>query len=294
MLALRRSLRNLVEFSFPSLVSTAVVSISMLLVGTFLLILINLSSVMDRWGRDVQVYAYFADGVGEESRFRIKEEIEGRPEVAHVHYVSPEEALETFRRLFEGADELLADLETNPLPPSLEIRLKSSLRDPGGVSGFAASIQRPELLEVDYAGEWVARFYTFLNLLKLSAVVLGALLAFSCVVIVANTIQLTIWARRDEIEILRLVGATEHFVEAPFLIEGAIQGLVGSAIGVGLLVVLYEVLFVQLRETMGLALGERVLSFLPLSHCGAFLLSGLLLGLIGSWLGVRRMLERSR
>ncbi len=294
MLALRRSLRNQVEFAFPSLVSTAVVAISILLVGAFLLILINLSGVMDRWGRDVQVYAYFADGVGEESRFRIKEEIEARPEVAHVHHVGPEEALETFRRLFEGADELLAELDEDPLPPSLEIRLQSSLRDPDSVAAFATSIERPEFLEVDYAGEWVARFYTFLNLLKLSAVVLGALLAFSCVVIVANTIQLTIWARRDEIEILRLVGATERFVEAPFLLEGALQGLVGSAIGVGLLAVLYEVLFVQLRESLGLALGARVLGFLPAPAWAAFLAAGLLLGLVGSWLGVRRMLERSR
>jgi cell division transport system permease protein len=120
------------------------------------------------------------------------------------------------------------------------------------------------------------------------------LLAFSCVVIVANTIQLTIWARRDEIEILRLVGATERFVEAPFLIEGVLQGIVGSAIGVALLGVLYQVLFVQLRETMGLALGARVLTFLPPAVWLTFLAAGLLLGLVGSWLGVRRMLDRSR
>jgi cell division transport system permease protein len=293
-LAVRRALRNLADFAFTSGVSVGVVATSFLLVGVFLLILVNLSSVLDRWGRDVQVYAYFADGISEETRFTIKEEIEVRDEVAHVHYTDTDEALENFRRLIPDADSLLADLEGNPLPASLEIRLRPDLREPSRVEDFADTLQRPEFVEIDYAGEWVSRFYTFLNLLKLSAVAMGTLLALACIVIVANTIQLAIWARREEIDILRLVGASDRFIEAPFLLEGALQGLLGAGASVGLLWLVYRLLFVELQQTLGLTVGARVLSFIPPSHMGLFCAAGLLLGLMGSWLSLRRVLDRSR
>ena len=148
-LAVRRALRNLVDFAFINVVCVGVVTTSFLLVGVFLLILTNLSSVMDRWGRDVQVYAYFTDGVSDETCFRTKEEIEARPEVARVRYVSREEALETFHRLIPDADTLLADLDENPLPPSLEIRLRSHIREPEQVAAFAEAIDRPEFVELE-------------------------------------------------------------------------------------------------------------------------------------------------
>jgi len=291
-LALRRALRNLVDFAFINVVCVGVVTTSFLLVGVFLLILTNLSSVMDRWGRDVQVYAYFADGVSDETCFRTKEEIEARPEVAHVRYVSRDEALETFRRLIPDADDLLADLEGNPLPSSLEVRLRAHIREPDQVAAFAVLIDRPEFVEIDYAGEWVSRFYTFLNMLKLSAVVMGTLLALACIVIVGNTIQLVTWARRDEIAILRLVGGTDRFIEAPLLLEGAIQGLVGSAISVGLLWAAWSLMAAGLRDTLGMAEGPGVLTFLSAGELTAFLAAGLVLGLAGSWFSLRRILDR--
>ncbi len=293
-IAVRRSLRNVVDFAFLNTVAVGVVATSILLLGMFVLILLNLSGVMERWGRDVQVYAYFAEGVGEERCFEIKEEIEALPEVRKVRYISKEEALETFRRLIPDADELLSDLENNPLPPSLEIQLTSELRDPDKVAAFAREIDRPSFAELDYAAEWVGQFYTFLNLLKLSAVVMGTLLALACLVIVSTTIQLTIWARRDEIEIFRLVGATDRFIQAPFLIEGALQGALGASVSVGLLWVAYRLVFVALQDVLGITGGARVLSFLPLPYLLGFVLGGLLLGLLGSWLSLRRLLDSDR
>ncbi len=293
-IAVWRSLRNLVEFAFLNVVAVGVVATSILLLGMFVLILVNLSGVMERWGRDVQVYAYFADGVSEERCFEIKEEIEALPEVRRVRYISKEEALQTFRRLIPDADELLADLESNPLPPSLEIQLTSELRDPTKVGAFAREIDRPAFAELDYAAEWVGQFYTFLNLLKLSAVVMGTLLALACLVIVSTTIQLTIWARRDEIEIFRLVGATDRFIQAPFLIEGAVQGALGALTSVALLWVAYRLVFVALQDVLGITGGARVLTFLSTPTLALFVAGGLTLGLLGSWLSLRRLLDKAR
>jgi len=291
-LAARRAARNVVDFAFVNVVCIGAVATSFLLVGVFLLILVNLSAVMDRWGRDVQVYAYFAEGVSDETCFRTKEEIEALTDVARVRFVSREEALETFRQLLPDADELLEDLEGNPLPASLEIRLRADLQSPDAVAAFAASIDRPEFVELDYAGEWVSRFYAFLNLLKLSAVLMGTLLALACVVIVGNTIQLTVWARREEIAILRLVGATDRFVAAPFLLEGAFQGIVGSVASIGALWVAWRVLFRGLGDTLGLGAGDGLLSFFGASELALFVAVGSAMGLIGSWFSLRRFLDR--
>ena len=291
-LSVRRAGRTVVDFAFLHVLCIGVVATSFLLLGVFVLIAVNLSSVMEKWGQDVQVYAYFDVGVGDETCFAAMEEIGARPEVATVRYVSRDEALETFHRLIPDADALLADLEENPLPASLEIRLHSSIRDPAQVAAFANEIDRPEFVELDYAGEWVSRFYTFLGLLKLSAVVMGTLLTIACIVIVGNTIQLIVWARRDEIAILRLVGATDRFIEVPFLLEGAIQGLAGSTLAAGLLWLAWRLLFVSLGDTLGLTAGSRLMTFLSPAEIGAYVSAGLLLGLLGSWFSLRRQLDR--
>jgi len=133
-----------------------------------------------------------------------------------------------------------------------------------------------------------------LNLLKLSAVAMGSLLGLACIVIVANTIQLTIWARREEIEVLRLVGASNRFIEAPFIIEGVMQGVLGSALSLGFLWIIYRFLFSGMHETLGLIAGTRMLSFLPPAVLLLFVLAGAGLGLLGSWLSVTRILDRLR
>lgn len=288
--ATRRGLRNLAEFRFLNAVTVSVVAISLLLASTFAMVLWNLSHVLDRWGKDVQITAYLAPGIDEESTFRVKGELEALPEVEEVVYVDQRQAAEDFARFLPEAADLLADLPQNPLPASLEVRLRPELQDPSRIAAIAEGIRRPEFSEVDYSQEWVERFYTFLNLLKLSAVALGTLLAAASVFVIHNTIKLTVYARRQEIQVMRLVGATDGFIRAPFLLEGMVQGALGAGLALGLLYALHSGVFAYLQRHLGLSISPRLVVFLPVPWLVGFLAGGLLLGLAGSYLSLRRFL----
>ncbi|MCK6529947.1 permease-like cell division protein FtsX [Myxococcota bacterium] len=288
--AARRSLRNLAEFRFLNAVTVSVVAISLLLASTFALVLWNLTNVLDRWGKDVQITAYLAPGIDEVSTFRVKGELEALPEVEEVVYVDQRQAAEDFIRFLPEAADLLADLPQNPLPASLEVRLRPDLQDPSRIAAIAEGIRRSEFTEVDYSQEWVERLYTFLNLLKLSAVALGTLLAAASVFVIHNTIKLTVYARRQEIRVMRLVGATDGFIRAPFLLEGMVQGALGAGLALGLLYALHHGVFAYFQRHLGLAISPRIVLFLPGAWLAGFLAAGLLLGLAGSYLSLRRFL----
>ncbi len=267
--ALRRALQGMSEHRLLALATISTVATVLLLAGSFALVLTNLSGVLDRWGKDVQVSCYLDDGVPDERVFALKAELQARPEVVAVRYVSKDEAL-------EGMDRLLADLDENPLPASLEVRLAPTFQDPDAVATIAEGLRRPEFVDIDYSQEWVERFHSFLALLRLSSLVLGTLLLVAAMFLVSNTIRLAIYARRDELAIVSLVGGTRSFARLPFLIEGS------------LLALLYRFAFVELQDLLGLLLGQGVLRFLSPAGLGLILAAGIGVGLLGAWTSVVR------
>jgi cell division transport system permease protein len=270
------------EHPFLSVATVATVSTVLLLFGAFLLVLANLSAVLDRWGKDVQISCYLRDGIREEQVFVLKAALEAQPEVSTVVYIAKDEALERFADSLEGIGPILADLDQNPLPASLELRLHPQFQEPRQVAAIAERLRRPEFEDMDWSREWVERFHGFVALLRLSGIVLGALLLLAAVFLVANTIRLAIYARRDELSIIALVGGTRWFARAPFLIEGAIHGLLGGALSLGMLLGLYRYAFVQVQDSLGMILGAGVPRFLPGSTSMLLPAAGLLVGVAGA------------
>jgi len=278
----------MLEYRFLAGATISAVATVLLLIGAFVMALSNLSGVLDRWGKDVQISCYLVDGVEDTTVFALKVEIERMAEVQTVKYVSKLEALEQFGRSIDGMDRILADLDENPLPASLEVRLAPNFQEPRQVADIARRLERPAFVALDYSHEWVERYHTFLSLLRLSALVLGTLLLVSAVFLTGNTIRLAIYARRDELAIVRLVGGTQWFARLPFLLEGAIQGLAGAIVSIGLLHLLYRYAFVQLQEGLGMLLGPGELAFLPVPVLGALVGAGVCIGLLGAWTSVAR------
>jgi cell division transport system permease protein len=264
------------------------VAVVLTLTGAFALVAGNLSSVLDRWGKDVQISCYLRSDLQDEAIFNLKAELEAMPEVAGVEYISPEEALELFADAIDGMDRLLADLDGNPLPASLEVRLVSEYQRPAEVEAVAKRIRRPEFEDLDWSQEWVERFHTFVALLRLSTLVLGFLLLGAGLFIVHNTVRLAVHARRDELQIISLVGGTRLFAWAPFIVEGGILGLIGGVLSIGFLWALHRWAFLALQSTLGLLLGPEVLSFLPGSSILLLVLAGTSVGLLGAIASVAR------
>ena len=281
MRALRRALSGLREHPLLAVATASAVAVVLTLAGAFALVVGNLSGVLDRWGKDVQISCYLSPGVDDERLFALKAEIEAMPEVAGVEYVSSDEALELFADAIEGMDRLLADLDENPLPASLEVRLGAEHQRPDQVQAIAQRLRRPEFADLDWSREWVERFHTFVALLRLSTLVLGVLLVAAGVFIVNNTVRLALHARRDELTIIGMVGGTRWFAWLPLLIEGTILGFLGGAFALALLWILHRWAYLELQASLGL-LGPELLAFLAPGAMGALLAAGTVIGLLGA------------
>lgn len=287
----RRAFQNIRENRFLTLVTVAVITVSMLLFSAFLLIYHNLEASLESFGHDVQVSAYLKDTVLEAEAMDMLRQLQTLPEVKEITYVSREQALESFKKSLTGVAGLIDDLGTNPLPASLEIQLTETTKGTTAIEAFVEKIKRPEFEDIDWSQEWVEKFYTFLSLMRYSGLVLGGLLGAASIFIISQTIRLGFFARRDEFEILELVGATPFFIRVPFLIEGFVQGLTGAILAESLLYVVYRIISAQIDAALQLTVGARSLHFLPTTDILFILLAGMALGLVGSFFSIRKIVQ---
>lgn len=287
----RRALVNIRQNVFVNVVTIGTIALALLIVSLFLLVFVNMESAADNWSERVQVTVYFDHELTPQEQTGFRTRIQAIGGVSRVTYVSRDEALKRFKGRLRGQEALLEGVLPEILPTSLEISLKRSSRDTLSVETFVGALKRiPGITEVQYGEEWVRRFNIFLNFMRLVGALLGAFLVVAVLFIVSNTIKLTIYARRDELEVMSLVGATRFFIKAPFLVEGIVQGGAGALIAVTLLFGLYELFLYNADSFLTFNPATSGLSFLPPEYIGALLLSGILLGFMGSLTSLRRFI----
>ncbi|MDD5286265.1 MAG: permease-like cell division protein FtsX [Desulfuromonadaceae bacterium] len=287
-----RALTNIRQNIFVNVVTIGTITLALLIVSLFLLVFVNLENAAENWSERVQVTVYFDRDLTSEEQTMLRGRIRALPETSRVSYVSREEALKRFKSRLRGQETLLEGVRPEVLPTSFEISLKRANRDTQGVENFVVSLKRiPGITEVQYGEEWVKRFNSFLNFMRLLGALLGAFLVLAVVFIVSNTIKLTIYARRDELEVMSLVGATSFFIKAPFLLEGLIQGLVGAIIAITLLFGLYEGFLHNAGSFLTFNPVSSGLGFLPYEYVGGIILAGAILGFIGSLTSLKRFVD---
>lgn len=279
----KRAVSNILEHRLIHLISMGTITISILLFGAFLLFIVNLNAWLLEWGQSLSMSVYLEDDIGEKARRQVHEALKGLPKAEIRGYISKEEAMEDLREAFGAQAALLKGFEENPLPASFELVFKDT-----DVESLHAEEIKEELEsiagveEVQYSEQWIHRFEGVLSLIKAGGFIVGGLLCLAVLFITTNTIKLTIYARRDEIEIYKLVGATDGFVKAPFLLEGAFQGLIGGWIALGVLYLVYSL--ISLKPLYASAFPVLHVVFLPpwawLGLAGLSVLLGLTGGLI--------------
>lgn len=288
----RRALRNMRQS--PVLCSAAVgtVAVALTILAFFAIIVLNVQKLTRHWSEDVQVVA-FIDNLPEERHLQQWiAEIQGLPEVDKVAFVSRAEALKRFKKRLADDADLLAGVDPDILPASLEITLQDNSRNHAGVSAVVSRLrQNSGLSDLRYGQDWLERFESFVFLLRSAGVILGGFLLFAALFIVANTIKLTLYARRDELEIMALVGATPIFIKSPFLLEGALQGALGGGLAVAGAYALFQLFLQQGLNSLLLASGVERITFLPWSWQLLLVAAGLLLGLAGSLLSLRKLVR---
>lgn len=269
--------------------STVIIALSLFIFAMFLTIYLNFQKVSDRWGRKVRVDVYLVDAIDAQQVSFLENEIKNLGGVENVKYISADSALQEFRHMIGGDDELLRELETNPLPASFKVQVKKEYRNPSCLKELAEEIKKLDGVDqIRYGAEWVEKLDALLNLFRLLGSMIGGILFLSGLLIISNTIRLTIYSRKEEIEIMRLVGATENFVRIPFYLEGIVEGFTASIIALILWGLVYSTVFAKLDFSLG-ALGGAMLEFLPLGYSIALVVVGTLLGFLGSLTALSRI-----
>jgi cell division transport system permease protein len=286
----RTALRGMRASWATSAIAIATIGVTLMLVGAFGLLLRNMEELLERFGSDLRVTAYLEPGLPEDARRELEAQVRAVAGVAAVESISPEAALERFRASLGGGSALLEGLDVNPLPASFEISLSAERRSAEGLQAVEAALEGLAGIESLSSGSgWVEGYLRAIALLRAIGWGLGAVLALATLLIVANTIRLGVYARRDEVQILSLVGASRAFVRAPFLLEGVLQGAAGAAIALGLLYALFRVALPGLEIGLELLVGAAPRFFsaresLVLFAGGAGLgLFGSLAALSGGW-----------
>jgi cell division transport system permease protein len=269
-----------------STLSITTIAFSLFTLGLFGLVAINLRQALRGIEERVEIVAFVLRGTPAETITLATQDIAAFPEVRDVSYVSEEQALARARSELVEFRDAYRDLKANPLPASIEVRLREGFRESASVDRVAERIRSFGFVDdVRYGRDWVQRLDQLRNVTGLVGLVIGLAFAAVAVVIIGVTIRLTILQRAREISIMRLVGATNWFIRGPFLLEGALKGLLGGFLSLGLCYAGY-LLF---RDTTSGPFAGLI--FFGAEHMLVIIVFGVLIGLGGSLVSVGRHLR---
>lgn len=256
------------------------IAFSLYAFGLFGLVSLNLQAALKEVEDRVEVRAFLVEGTTDTDAEELMREMARMKEVADVGYVAPDSALQRARNELEEFRDVMDGVF---LPGSIEVRLKEGFRDPAAVAAISKTLEANDIVEeVRYGREWVEKLYRIRSIAGIAGSTLGAVFALVAVIIIGATIRMSILARTREIEVMRMVGATNHFVRLPYLIDGALKGVAGGMIAIILAFATTTLVSGMLMEMRFFTFGQALLG----------LLFGGLLGLLGSWLSVGRQLRR--
>lgn len=270
-------------------VAVGTIALSLVLVGGVQLVALNVARLESAWGGQAQMAVYLEEGTPRERAEEIAAALGKLPGVETVRTIESRAAYERLRRSLGGRADLLDGVEESFLPTTLEVRLKPGVADViRAHPAFERLAHAQGVEEVELLGEWVERLRAAQRLLRDLGLGIGLLVACACLYIVASTIRLGVFARREEIEILRLVGATNAFVKGPFLVEGALQGATGAVLATGILYGLYRLALPRVEAVLSDLLLAGPVRFFGLSQLAMAIGFGMLVGVIGSALALGR------
>jgi len=279
--------RNLRQTWASQLMTLLTVTLSVLIFAFFYLIYANMLSFGDKLGDDLSLIVYLNDEPGPEMQQQLRRKITNFDEVEEIRFISRAQAYDRFAKQLGANKDVLNDMPKDFLPPSIEVVPMKNLRSLNQVRLFSAYLARlPGTIKVQYGQDWVERFYYFTKLLSIIVLLSGTLLILTTIFMVAYTIRLTILGRQAELELLKLVGATNNYIRTPFLLEGLLQGLLGSCIGLSSLYMLFQ--WIKLRFSGPGFLNVFEFSFFSPAVSLMIVLISILLCTTGSYSSMRK------
>ena len=288
----REAVTNVLINRTTTMVAVATTAFTFACVGVFLLLYVNLRAMALSLEQDIQIIVYLQDELTSQTIGEVERHLRADRSVASLSYVSKEQALADFQKQFPADSHLLQGLGQNPLPASFVVTLAADSRSSDAVRRWAERAKLiPGVGQVQYNQEWVDALASMVRYIEAAAIIVGVILSAASVTIIANTIRLALYSRREEIEILSLIGATKAFIRVPYLLEGAALGLLGSALSLIILKTGFELFRHEIRSTSRFLGVDSLLTFFPVEMCAVLVTVGLFLGFAGSFLSLLRFGE---
>lgn len=263
--------------------SMATIALALFVLGIFLIVTSNLERLGTEWSSSADMSVYLNDAVTPAERMAIESALENGGVVTGRSYVSKADALARFRRTFADLASSMEGLGDNPLPASYEVRLRTGADE--AVDALVAKIrQLPGIADVRYDRQWLSRLVTAVSVIRGVGLALGILLALAAALTVANVVRLALFARRDELEIMQLVGAPQMYIRGPFIMEGALQGGLGAAVALAGLGFAFLALRARYLAPLAEVINLSSVRFLPVDLCLWLVLGGMAVGCLGGLL----------
>lgn len=258
------------------------IAAGLFLFGVFLLIDANVERLVSRWTRSAELSVYLADDVDDSARATVEATLTASPLVERHEFVSKADALARFRRDFPDLADLSDQLDDNPLPAAFEVRLRSTAGAEAELDDLAARLGRSAgVVDVRYDRLWISRLMTVVTLLRGISLAIITIVGIAAALTVASVVRLATYARRDEIEIMQLVGSPMLFIRGPFVIEGVLEGGLGALVAVGLLRGGFWFATARYGQRIVEALGLDTLTFLPATATALVIVGGMAVGCVG-------------
>jgi cell division transport system permease protein len=289
-LHLKNALKDIRSNRLLSLVTVSTFALSILIVSAALLFFVNMNVIMDGWRQGIRIVAYLQEGLNATDHSHLKAQIESLYGVQQVDFVSKEQALARLRDQMSRQASILDNLDGNPLPDAFEIQMIAASQTWEKVEQLAAALEAlPGVAEVEYGQRWIKRIINVFNLFQMTAYTMGALFLMAAVFIVGNTVRLVLFSRKEEVEIMRLVGATERFILAPFYFQSLLQAAMGSIIGLAALFFMYVLIQSRIAADVTAAFFQP--RFLSTAALLSIVGGSMLVGWLGCHLSVKQYVK---
>lgn len=280
--AFDEAIRSLWRGRQSGLLSTATIALALVVLGAFLIVTANLERLGAEWSSAAEMSVYLADNLTPAERRTVEKVLAPGDLVASYEYVSKSDALVRFKQTFGDLAAAIDALGDNPLPASMEVRLRTGPTAPDGVDTLASTLkQTPGVADVRYDRQWLNRVLSAIGMIRGVGLILGFVLTFAAALTVANVVRLALYARRDELDIMQLVGAPQAFIRGPFVMEGVLQGGIGAALALVALTVAFFALRARYLAPLASAINLSSIRFLPAEFCLLLVIGGMAVGCLG-------------
>ncbi|MBW1759722.1 MAG: ABC transporter permease [Deltaproteobacteria bacterium] len=286
----KQAIQDILSNRFLYGVTVITIAFSILIVSAFGLFFLNVYDMIYSWKKEVRMMVYLKKDINEDQLFDLKRKIKGISGISNATFISRDEALKYLKEQMKRQSSLLDNLEKNPLPDAFEITISQSIANPEKIESIATRVEVfPQVEDVEYGQRWIGRFINIFNLFRLAGFTMSCLFLMATVFIVANTIRLVLYSKREELEIMRIVGASNIFIKAPFYIVGILEGAVGGVIGIAGLFIAFSFISSSMEQTASSCIIN--IRFFPLSISCGIIFCSIFVAWLGCYFSLRQFLK---